>query len=81
MHGSVVQAHKSKTFSKDRLFCCFVFIAAIEVNPILQTYKAANVINIFKAPVTSSGYSYTRVFVSTYLSDTPNYYNNSYLKL
>jgi hypothetical protein len=53
MRGSVAKTHKS--FSQDRRFHCFVFVAAIEENRISQMCDVANANDIFKASVTSYG--------------------------
>jgi hypothetical protein len=45
----LAETHKNKPFSKDRLFSCCVFIAAIKENIISQRYDAVKEINIFKA--------------------------------
>jgi hypothetical protein len=58
MCGSIVETHKSKSFSKDRRFRLFVFIAAINENSFSQRCGVVNVINIMKASVTNSGYSF-----------------------
>jgi hypothetical protein len=50
--------HIIEAFSKDRRFRCFVLIAAIEDNSVSQRHHVANVINIFKASVIKSGYSF-----------------------
>jgi hypothetical protein len=50
----------------------FVFIAAIEENPILQRYDIANGINTFKASVTNSGYSHFFGTAKTYNCSNEN---------
>jgi hypothetical protein len=60
MNGSIVEMHRNKCFSKDRLVRSFVSLLPLK-RLISQRCDVANGINVFTASVANSGYLFLRV--------------------